>query len=116
MKKVTVKKGELLSTLITNRDLHEKEYMQALIDRRNNIHSKLIDIVEGMKENPKYQPESRISFPLPESRVADYDRVIKMAEMEITDTIELDSQEFDQYVIDNWLWKDAFVGTTSLYK
>jgi hypothetical protein len=38
----------------------------------------------------------------PSNHVKDYDRVITMLEMSVDDTVTLDAQDFDRYVMDNW--------------
>lgn len=51
----------------------------------------------------------------PVSYEENYDRVIAMLEWSTDETIDLDQNEFEQYVRDNWLWKQAFNITASLY-
>lgn len=58
-----------------------------------------------------------IALPEPIDHTRDYDRVIAMLEMSVDEDIELMSHEFDQYVLDNWQWKElAFLTNTQYVK
>ncbi len=52
---------------------------------------------------------------MPEDHTRDYDRRIKMYEMDIDDTIEMTEQEFAQYVLDDWGWKQAWTTSNTAY-
>jgi hypothetical protein len=39
-----------------------------------------------------------------------------MLELSVEDTIELEEDVFNQLVLDEWTWKNAFVASNSLYK
>jgi len=51
----------------------------------------------------------------PSNHVKDYDRVITMLEMSVDDTITLDAQAFDRYVMDNWDWSRFALATNTAY-
>lgn len=51
----------------------------------------------------------------PVSHLRDYDRLIKMIELTDEEHIELTEQEFDQYVNDEWSWKQNFMLSNSKY-
>lgn len=57
-------------------------------------------------------------FPLttPEDHTKDYDRAIQMVEWSIEDTIELDTRQFQQLVMDEWEWKERFDTQIAAYK
>ena len=51
----------------------------------------------------------------PSNHAKDYDRVITMLEMSVDDTITLDAQAFDRYVMDNWDWSRFALATNTAY-
>jgi hypothetical protein len=51
----------------------------------------------------------------PSNHVKDYDRVITMLEMSVDDTIPLDAQAFDRYVMDNWDRSRFALATNTAY-
>ncbi len=48
-------------------------------------------------------------------RTRDYDRVISMLKMDLTDTVELSESDYSQYVLDDWQWKRQFLGSNRAY-
>jgi hypothetical protein len=56
-----------------------------------------------------------ISLPMPEDHTDDYERAIKMLDLDVREDIELTEQEFAQYVLDDWGWKDQWTTTNSAY-
>ena len=59
--------------------------------------------------------EQYIRLPEPEDHTRDYDRVISMLEMDLTDTVELSESDYSQYVLDDWQWKRQCLGTNRAY-
>ncbi len=56
-----------------------------------------------------------INLTVPVDHTKDYDRVIRMLTMSTADEITISESQFTQYVMDEWNWKAAFVGTTAMY-
>jgi len=56
-----------------------------------------------------------LRLPEPLDRTRDYDRVISMLKMDLTDTVELSETDYSQYVMDDWEWKREFLGTNQAY-
>ena len=113
MKSVTVDRGKLLGILRTNRDKHREVFEKAQIGYRD----KWIEILESRLE------DARLGRPLdrgvwlnePVDQTKDYDRAIRMVEMHVDDTIELDERRFANYVLDDWDWTEQFTTTNSMY-
>lgn len=113
MQEVTVHKDELLQKLRANKNKHMadytyalKGYVEALVDQLN---SKLKELDSGSI------PDASINLPKPKAHVEEYDQVITMVEMSVDEEIKLYSQEFAQYVMDNWSWKNTFTATNMMY-
>ena len=54
-------------------------------------------------------------MPEPHDHTDDYDTVIAMLEMCVDEVVEIDMQEFDNYVRDNWQWKANWSASNALY-
>lgn len=113
MKTVTVKKTDLVEALKSNLEKHTKQLAIIKDERKSEMIEalrKLLDDLAADGEGPE-----NLRFPLPADHRDDYERAIRMAEMSVDDNIELDQQEFNQYVMDNWLWKTDFLRTALAY-
>ena len=120
MKKVTVNKTDLLTKLEENCINHvkefevaNKEYQEtitlALRDRKEKI-NKILDgwIDKVQKEPVKVDIDENLWFDItpPVSHEKDYNRVIGMVKMEVSDKIDLDIQDYGKYIEDDWSWKE----------
>lgn len=110
---VVVQKDKLVETLTTNRDAHRAIFEEAL----EGYKTRSVELLEEHIERIKKGKVERIvvSLPVPEDHTDDYDRALTSLEWSIFDEVELTMREFDQYVRDNWSWKQEFAATTSLY-
>ncbi len=57
----------------------------------------------------------RIDLVEPETHEKDYDRIIRMLEMSVHDEIKISEHEFNQYVMDEWAWREKFATTNARY-
>ncbi len=56
-----------------------------------------------------------VNLKYPESHEAEYNRAIRAIELNIYENIELSEIEFNQYVMNDWSWKNSFVTSNSNY-
>ena len=120
MKNVTVDRNRLLAILKQNLEKHKADYAQAvegfkgaaLTVAKNNL-----KFVKQAIETNKLEEISKFRAPPtePRSYENDYERAIMMLEMSVDDHIELDADQFDQYVRDNWTWKRNFIAMSAAY-
>lgn len=113
MKTVKIQTQALLKKVRENRVKHLTEFEEAMAGYRE-------EVVRELNENLSKATTGEdvphfLSLTQPTSYCHDYDRVIAMLEMSTETAVELDSREFDRYVMDNWEWKDSVVGTNALY-
>lgn len=54
--------------------------------------------------------------PQPEDHSAEYDAALKKLEMMTSDTLWVTDQEFRQYVLDEWYWKDRHLTTVGVLR
>lgn len=113
MKTVTVKKSELLQSLKANLDEHAAQLLTFQEERNAEMRTRLQKVLDEVSQG-LYGPD-HLSFPMAPDHREDYRRAIRMVEMSVDDTIELDQHEFNQYVMDNWGWKENFLRTASTY-
>lgn len=113
MHQVKVRRLELLQRLQENRETHIAEYEEA----SKGYHEEAIKRVSKVLDSLKAGLETDLSFslPKPKSYEKEYDRVIEMVKMSVESELELSSQEFAQFVMDDWGWKQSFTNTNSLY-
>lgn len=111
--KVSIKKEELLAAITTNRDQHKKDFDEAMLGFRTAA-------IEAMQRNIATaagggEIKLGIALTIPVEHTKDYDRVIRMITMSTADEITISEAQFTQYVMDDWNWKAAFVGSTAAY-
>lgn len=142
MKKVTVKTSELLETLQKNMEQHIKDYQEAVNDYKAVARDKLAEHIEkavarleksagDIREkidtfNPSDPDRVRdtvtilqsvqFTLPVPQDHRKDYEVAIQMCKWEVNETIELSQDEFQCFVLDDWTWKDDFLGTKMSYE
>lgn len=104
---------DLLDILKKNKAEHDKEYR--LAKKTYDQVRKEADTFEKKlkKENPGVF--FAIELNEPRSYLKSYDQIIRMLELCVDETIELDGQTFSQYVMDEWDWSDRFRGETVTY-
>jgi hypothetical protein len=124
MRKVVVEKEQLLAILKTNRTSHVVAYEEAVkgykieaLARLDSVNLKIKEQINSLKQGEFLSHLGfMITVPVPESHEDDYNRAIKMVEMSVDATLEIDEQRFDELVMDNWSWKDKFIASNSSYR
>ena len=113
MNQVKVRRADLLAKVRTNRDAHRDLFLKA----REGYRKLVIEELDRMLADAKAGLPIRRSVTLtePSNHVKDYDRVITMLEMSVDDTVTLDAQDFDRYVMDNWDWSRFALATNTAY-
>lgn len=123
MRKVKVNKDELLVALKENREKHIREYQESVdgykdmaIEEINRAMNRLKQRVEELRAGEVMRLHA-VGFDLevPKNHQKDYDQVIKMVEMSVENELELSSDEFACYVMDDWEWKPDFERTSMSY-
>lgn len=56
-----------------------------------------------------------IDLKYPESHAYEYEKAIRSISLNVYDKIELNEQEFNQYVMNDWSWKNSFISSNSNY-
>ena len=113
MRNVKIKVLELMSRVVENRTNHQTIFERALEGYRKEVIKELEISLSDAKTGRKIN--RYISLEEPVNQTKDYDRVIEMLRMTTDEIVELTSQEFSQYVLDQWSWSEAINTTNSRY-
>jgi predicted component of viral defense system (DUF524 family) len=96
-----------------NREKHRAVFDDALAGYRAEALKTLEDTIRSLSEGRA--PRIYISLSRPEDHTRDYDRIIKMLDMEVAETFVLPEERFAQYVMDDWRWKRDWLKMSSRY-
>ncbi len=113
MQKVKVKKPELLRILKENREEHQEVFDEASIQFRREVIKVLDQRIADAKAGKRIL--LRIDLVQPMNQTEEYDQAIRMCEMSVDDEIELSSDDFRNYVLDKWHWRDQFIASNVRY-
>jgi hypothetical protein len=113
MKSVNVKKTDLLDKIKENRAMHRAIFEKALKGYRKAVVAELEFMLDEARKGRRIKRQIELIEPMDQTR--EYDRVVRMLEMSTDDIIELSQQDFAQYVMDDWAWKQQFLSTTLPY-
>lgn len=117
MKTVKMNRKNLLDIVKANAKKHQEEYLEAvqdykvLVAKLAKANLKLANTgdlteIEKMKKIPS----------APVAYADNYSRAIRMLELSVEDTIDVEEHIFNQLVLDEWGWKQSFVAASALYK
>lgn len=117
MHAVKVNRIELLGIVRGNLEKHTKEFNESVEDYK----AAAIKLAEANMELAKSGDLDKIAKiravpQRPTSYAQNYNRAIRMLELSVDDVIEVEEDVFNQLVLDEWMWKQAFIASNSLYK
>ena len=113
MRTIKVDKKELLSHLRANRTAHIVAFDEAMVGYRKELVTCLGQMLKKAKNQEDV--DHRVNIVRPTDFTEFYDNAITMLEWTVDEFIELDMNEFNQYIQDEWSWKQNFNLTNSLY-
>lgn len=138
---ISVSKANLLDTIRSNMTAHVREYEEAMVGCRTEevrllleVSSKALDLREALISGPVDSGDTdgeevkaaRAAWEKalhafnfldrPTSHAKDYEVSISMLEWSTEDIVVLDDDEFRNYVLDQWTWKDRFTASVANYK
>ena len=117
MNSVKVDRIELLGIVRTNKEKHVREYNESVEDYKKAAISVTQKNLELAQSGDLDQIAKIKGMPQkPTSYEKEYDRAIRMLELSVESVIEVEQDVFNQLVLDEWSWKNAFVASASLYK
>lgn len=114
MHEVKVNKNDLLSKLIDNREQHIQDYNDAVKGYKHAASNALLERWDNIQKRDKVV-DLTFNLPRPKLYKTEYDRVIEMVKMSVDNELVLSTQEFAQFVMDDWNWKQTFTTTNAFY-
>jgi hypothetical protein len=104
LRTVRINASELRNKLVENRAAHTADYEKAFVVYRDDV----VAALKARLESVEHREPFNLYFNLrsPEDHTADYDRVIAMLNMSVEKEVDLSSDEFNCYVLDNWEWAE----------
>lgn len=130
MDSVRIDKEKLSEKIKENRELHTKEYNEAVEAYKvivvNKLKERMVERIKSYEEEMKSLNENLEAFekdwetkPLvhvvkPTNHLDDYDTAIGMLDFSLDVVVHLDRQEFQSYVMDNWTWKKDFKASNNM--
>lgn len=117
MHAVKVNRKELLKIVTDNKEKHIKDFAESVEDYK----AATLKLAEANLELVKTGDLEQIAKtkPMPGKPVSyenNYTRAIRMLELSVEKEIDVEEDVFNQLVLDEWSWKNAFVASASLYK
>jgi hypothetical protein len=117
MNSVKMNRLELLKIVKENATKHVADYDEAVEDYK-------LAVVKLAKANLKLANSGELeqirkikNLPqAPANYAENYTRAIRMLELSVEDTIDVEEHIFNQLVLDEWGWKQQFVAQSALYK
>jgi hypothetical protein len=113
MRSTTVKVADLKKKLKANRKTHRETYEKALKRFSELAVEKFEENIEEIKKGGPVR--TYLDLPTPEDHTGDYDTAIEMLDWTVLDEVELTQHEFQQFVLDDWGWKQTFASNTMSY-
>lgn len=89
----------------------KKFYQKNVKDFKKQITVELGLVSKRKKDGPFSYLKQRY----PEDHTDDYVGVIRRLELAVGENIQLNSNEFDQYIRNKWAWRESFLSTNTYY-
>jgi hypothetical protein len=117
MNSVKVDRKKLLKIVTDNKEKHITDFNESVEDYKTAA----IKLAEANLELAKSGDLEKIAKmrAVPQKPVSyeqNYTRAIRMLELSVDKEIDVEEDVFNQLVLDEWAWKNAFVASASLYK
>ncbi len=107
MRTISVERDKLLDELKKNKGKHREIFLEAINGWQVKVIIELEKAVKDAVANRKYR--TYINLPQPEDHTPEYNRIIEQVEWSYGDLIELDQNDFNHFVLDDWSWKPDFI-------
>lgn len=110
---IRVEKADLLAALKENLKEHRTLFLEAQEGYRAAFIKELDEMLADARAGRNYRKV--VALVEPQDHTKDYQRIIRMLEMTVSEQIPISEQEFAWYVLDDWAWKGQFVVTSNAY-
>ena len=97
---IKVNKQQLIETIKKNKQLHIKEYKQAVIAFKKEALKQIAKLEKAVKAGNT--EGIRLDLTTPQYRASDYDKLVLMFTWDLEKEVELSQGEFNQYIHDEF--------------
>jgi hypothetical protein len=104
---------ELVDKVSANRTKHEADYTKAMDVFRAKAREAYAKRIEAIDNKQPWILQ--VNLNVPEKHLDDYDYALAMLQMTKDETIELDEDQFRQFVMDKWHWQRSWETNTKSY-
>lgn len=115
MKQVIVNKAELLVILKKNKAEHREVFLEAQKKFREVVIEELDAQLKAARDGQPVMLERFTRLIQPQDYTAQYERAIRMLEMSVHTTVEINDREFQNFVEDVWDWSRDWAVSNSNY-
>jgi hypothetical protein len=109
---IKVNKAKLIAKIKENKDAHIVAYGKAVIAYKNEAIKQLTEITKKVNDGDM---TVRLSLTTPVDNRKNYDKIIDMFDWEVEDEVELEQQEFNEYVQDETEFARHALMSNSMY-
>lgn len=113
MEQVKVNKNDLLEKLRKNRAEHREIFEEASQAFRKKVIQVLDERLADAREGKRIV--LRMDLVQPMDQTEEYDQAITMCEMSVDNEIILSYDNFRNYILDKWSWRDQFIASNARY-
>lgn len=113
MNNVKVNVQQLLTILKKNRDSHRKIFLEAQEGYRKLAIKELDKTLKDARDGKKFA--RMLSLVAPQDMTKEYDTAIGMLEMSVDKDIVITYNQYQNFVQDEWHWKENFLLSNSTY-
>ncbi len=107
------KTSDVIIVITENRARHKENYEEALVKFKVAHLAELRKKISDLKKDKKVSLGSALLAPV--SYLPDYDRALSMFRMTVETELELDQEQFNQLIRDEWVWSHNFASQTMSY-
>jgi len=94
---ILLKKKELIEKIKENKEVHVKEYKDAVVAYKKEAEHQLMTEVARVQEGAL---DAKLDLVTPVNNADNYDKILQMFEWDVRDEVELSQNEFLEYVQD----------------
>ena len=115
-KVIRVRKEKVLEMLRANKAIHHTEFEDSMTTWIRKAHVTVSELLCKLASENARDINLQINLPKPVSYEQEYDKAIRMLELEVREDIDISDEDFEKFFEDNWTWKHSFLSNTSMYK
>ena len=113
---IRVRRDKVLTTLKQNKEMHCKQFEEAIEGWIDSAKAKAFEVLQELQSDKARETDILIHLPKPVSFEKEYEKAIKMFELEVRDEVDISNSDFQRFFLDEWSWKHDFLSNTIMYK